>query len=63
MTFANGVITDYAIDERNRLTGIVTSGLMNVGLQYDPASNAKIPGTITCRPARAEHLDMTASTA
>ena len=42
VTFANGVTTDYAIDDRNRLTGIVTSGLMNIGLEYDPASNVEI---------------------
>ena len=42
MTFANGVTTGHAIDDRNRLTGIVTSGLMNIGLEYDPASNVEI---------------------
>jgi len=41
VTFANGVTTDHSIDERNRLTGIVTPGLMNIGIGYDYASNVE----------------------
>lgn len=41
VTFANGVTTDHQIDERNRLTGIVTPGLTNIGIEYDYASNVE----------------------
>jgi len=43
VSFANGVSTDHAIDDRNRLSGLVTTGpggsLMNSTLGYDFASN------------------------
>jgi len=41
VTFANGVTTDYSIDDRYRLDGIVTLGLMNIGIEYDYASNVE----------------------
>ncbi len=41
VTFANGVATDHWIDDRNRLVGITSPWLMQIGIEYDDASNVE----------------------
>jgi RHS repeat-associated protein len=61
VTFANGVVTDYGIDVRNRVNAIVTNGpgpttLAHVDYVYDDASNIK-DWDNTATPTRMRHFE------